>query len=464
MAVTSIPDRPRRAAPPAKFVSGSILRHILEMTAAGAVGLMAIFLGDLANMYFLSLAGDEAVIAAVGYASSILFFSTSIGIGLSIAATSLVAPAIGANIRSRARRLATHAHILSFLASGVLSIALWFLIPALLSLLGASGRARDFATIYLTILIPTLPLLATGMTSMAVLRSVGDARRSMYVTLGGAAANVALDMLLILKLGLGIEGAAIASAIARVVVIGIGLNGVARVHRMIAPPKRAVFGRDVRGFLAVAIPAVLTNVATPAGNAIVTAAVAPFGDAAVAGWAVIGRVMPVAFGAIYALSGSIGPIIGQNFGAARYQRMRGTLTQSLLVMAVFTALAWLALALFAAPLATLFRASPEARELILFFCRWLSPLFVFLGAVFIANAAFNTLGRPHFSTVLNWSRATLGTVPFVMAGREIAGAYGVLAGNMSGGIVFGILSIVLAYRLIGRIDKGRGYTTSHSGD
>ena len=71
------------------FVTGSILRHILVMTGAGAVGLMAIFAGDLANILFLSRSGDDAVVAAVGYASSILFFSTSIGIGLSIAATAL---------------------------------------------------------------------------------------------------------------------------------------------------------------------------------------------------------------------------------------------------------------------------------------------------------------------------------------------------------------------------------------
>ena len=76
----------RRSTPPPKFISGSILRHILNMTAAGALGLMAVFIGDLANILFLSWLGDEAIVAAVGYASSILFFTTSIGIGLSIEA------------------------------------------------------------------------------------------------------------------------------------------------------------------------------------------------------------------------------------------------------------------------------------------------------------------------------------------------------------------------------------------
>lgn len=444
---------PRRAVPAPKFVSGSILRHILEMSGAGAVGLMAIFAGDLANIYFLSRAGDQAVVAAVGYASSILFFSTSIGIGLSIAGTALVSPALGAGLRVRARRLAAHTHVLTFVASAVLSVFLWFGIDWLLRLLGAEGDALAMATIYLQILIPTLPLLALGMASMAVLRSVGDARRSMHVTLSGAAANFILDLFFILHLGWGIEGAAIASALARLAIVGIGLYGVMGVHKLMGRPKLKTLLQDAPAFAKIGIPAVLTNVATPVGNAYVTAAMAAFGNDAVAGWAIIGRITPVAFGALYALSGSVGPILGQNFGARRPERMQAVLTQSLLVVAAFTAFAWAMLAIFASALADAFNATGDARALIIYFCRWLSPLFAFLGVLFVANALFNTLGRAHYSTVFNWGRATIGTVPFVIWGAQIAADEGVLAGNMIGGIFFGIAAVVVAYRLIAHIDS-----------
>lgn len=450
--MTAVERRVRAPAPPPKFVTGSILRHILEMTGAGALGLMAIFVGDLANIYFLSVSGDETTVAAVGYASSILFFATSIGIGLSIAASSTVAPAIGAGVRARARRLSTHALALTFFISAALAIVLWFCIPWLLSLLGAEGRAQSLATIYLIILIPTLPILALSMTSMALLRSVGDAKRTMMGTLTGAAVNVALDALLILHLGWGIEGAAVASLTARCVICAIGLHGVGRVHKLIAAMKPAAFRDDAVQFMSIAVPAVLTNVATPVGNAYVTAAMAPFGDGAVAGWAVIGRIIPVAFGAIYALSGTVGPIIGQNLGARRTDRMRAILTQSLAVMAAFTGVAWLVMVVAAEPLASAFRASGEARDLIVFFCRWQSPLFVFLGAVFISNAAFNTLGKPHFSTLLNWGRATIGMVPFVAVGTHLDGARGAITGSMLGGVAFGIVAVILAYRLIEGID------------
>ncbi|HMN38672.1 MAG TPA: MATE family efflux transporter [Hyphomicrobium sp.] len=443
--------RPRRASTAPKFVTGPVLRHILEMAGTGAIGLMAIFLGDLANIYFLSISGDDTVIAAIGYASSILFFSTSVGIGLSIAASTLVSPAVGANVRSKARRLSTHAHLLAFAVSAAFSIVLWFFIPSLLDLLRATGRAHALATIYLAILIPTLPLIALGMTSSAVLRSVGDARRAMFVTLTGAAVNTVLDAVLILKMGLGVEGAAIASALARCAIVAMGLFGVIGIHRLWGALKPNVLADDARAYFVVAVPAVMTNIATPFGNAYVTTAVAPFGDDAVAGWAIIGRIIPVAFGAIYALSGTVGPIIGQNLGARQPERMRAVLTQSLLVTGAFTLAAWVLLFILAQPMASGFKASGEAHSLIVYFCRWLSPMFVFLGGVFIANAAFNVLGKPHMSTALNWGRATLGTIPFVALGASLDGARGALTGQMLGGVFFGFLAVVLAYRLIDRI-------------
>lgn len=446
--------RPRASEPP-KFVTGSILHHILVMAGAGAIGLMAIFIGDLANMWFLGLLGDEAVLAAVGYASSIVFFTISIGIGLAIAATALVSPAVGAGYRVRAKRYSVNVHLASLVVGLVLGLAVWMAAPWMLGKLGASGRTHALAEDYLDILLPSLPLLSVAMTSAAVLRSVGDARRAMNVTLIIAIVNILLDPLLIFGVGLGIKGAALASTAARFAALIVGLYGVIKVHDMMGRPRLKPFLGDLRAIFAVAAPAILTNIATPAANAYVTAAIAPSGDAAVAAWAIIGRVMPVAFGAIYALSGTIGPIVGQNHGARDYDRVREVVTKSIAVTAIYTFSAWVLLAIFAEPLATTFRASGEAKDLVILFCRVLSPLFLFMAALFISNAVFNTLGYAHYSTVLNWLRATAGTVPFVEVGAHFSGAPGVLTGNMLGGVIFGIAAIALCYKLIDRIAARR---------
>lgn len=444
---------PSRPSP--KFTTGPLLRHILVMTGAGAFGLMAIFVGDLANLIFLSWLKDEAIVAAVGYGSSILFLTVSIGIGLSIAATSLVSPAIGAGDWARARRLSVNSFLATLLVAAVSSLIVWLSIPWALRTLGASGRTFDLAQTYLSILVPSLAPLALGMTATGVLRSVGDARRAMNVTLLGAVVNVLLDPVFIFGFGWGLQGAAFASVIARFAMMAVGFYGVVVVHKLIDRPHWGMFVNDVSLIAGIAAPAIMTNIATPFSNAYVTSAVSVYGDSAVAGWTTIGRILPVAFGAVYALSGSIGPILGQNYGAGEGERMRETFRLALWVTAVFTAVAWAVMAVLAYPIAQAMHATGDAEHLIVFYCRWLTPLFVFLGALFIANAAFNTLGRPATSMVLNWGRATLGTVPFVIAGGYLAGAAGVLAGHMLGGIVFGVVGVWICARLIDTLAKAK---------
>lgn len=439
---------------PPKFVVGSLLRHILVMSGAGGVGLGAIFLSDLANIVFLSWLNDRAVLSAVGYASSILYFTIAIGIGLGIAATTMVSRTLGQRRRLRAARYSVNAHIASLVA-GVIAAALMFLtIPWLLTALGADGRTHELATRYLVIVTIGLPALGLAMTSASVLRAAGDARRAMNVTLYGAVVNTILDPILIFGFGLGIDGAAWATVGARLAFMAVGLHGVVRVHGLTARPRLPAFAADVPTFTTIAVPAILTNIASPVSNAYVTAAIATHGDDAVAGWAIIGRILPVAFGAIYALSSSIGPIIGQNYGAEESARVRDAFKLALAVNVGFTAAAWIVLALLSPSLVGLFGVTGAAADLITLFNVWLAPLFAFMGALFVVNAVFNTLDFPHYATLLNWGRATLGTIPLVHLGSWLAGAEGVLTAHMAGGILFGCLAVWLCLRLFDRLLGG----------
>ena len=429
--------------------------HVLRMTAAGTVGLMAIFLVDFADMYFLSLLGEVEVAAAIGYAGSILFFTTSVGIGLAIAASALVARSIGAGTEERSRRLSVHAHLYAILVAGVLAAVTWALVPRLLEVLGAEGRAHALAQSYLRIIVPSMPLLALGICASGVLRAAGDARSAMLVTLSSAAVNAILDPVFIFALGLGVDGAAWASVAARLAALAVGFHGVAIRHGLIAAPTLAGFLEDIPAISKIASLAILTNIATPFANAYVTGAIAAFGDGPVAGWAVVGRLVPVAFGGVFALSGAVGPILGQNLGAERYARLREILSNALVVIVVYVLVVWLVLAIGSEQIAGAFSASGEARAVIVAFCRWLAPLFVFFGALFVANAAFNNLGAPHYSTLFNWSRATLGTIPLVSLGAELFGAAGVIAGNLFGAMIFGSAAVITCYRFIDAIEKGR---------
>jgi Na+-driven multidrug efflux pump len=104
-------------------------------------------------------------------------------------------------------------------------------------------------------------------------------------------------------------------------------------------------------------------------------------------------------------------------------------------------------------IAGLFNASAGAAALIGVFCSFVSFTWAFAGIQYVANASFNNLGKAHWSTVFNWAKATVGTIPFVYAGAAWAGAPGVLIGMGVGSIVFGIATGTTGYRLLARLDR-----------
>lgn len=437
----------------AKFLTGSLFKHVSVMSLTASVGLMAIFLVDFVDMIFISMLGKAELAAAVGYAGAILFFTTSFGIGMSIAAGALVARALGAGDEEEAKRKATHALIYGFVFGSIFAGLVWLNLGTFVTLLGASGETHVLAVHYLQIIVPSLPFLMIGMVGGAILRAHGDAKRAMMATIYGGAVNAVLDPILIFGLDLELTGAALASVAARLTIAGVSLLPIIKHYGGFVKPDMRDLMLDLRPVFALAFPAILTQLATPIGQAYVTRAMAEYGEAAVAGMAIVGRLTPIAFGVIFALSGAVGPIIGQNFGAGQHDRVRGGFKAGITFVGIFVVFMTILLYFLRAPIADLFTADGITRELVYLFCGPLALVFFFNGLLFVANASFNNLGHPYYSTWLNWGRHTIGTIPLVILGALWFGAPGVLIGQAIGGMIFGTLSVVLAWRVMNKVEN-----------
>ncbi len=442
----------RMAQSNAVFLQGNLFRHISVMSLTASLGLMAVFLVDFVDMIFISMLGKAELAAAVGYAGAILFFTSSFGIGMSIAAGALVARALGGGDEAGARMKATTALAYGFAFGVVFAAIVWVNLGFLVTLMGASGETHELAVGYLRIIIPSLPLLLIGMVGGAILRAHGAARRAMYATIIGGLVNAILDPILIFGLDLELTGAALASVAARVSIAAAALYPILRHYGGFARPTKDEFTSDFRPIFALALPAILTQLATPVGQAYVTRAMAEFGEEAVAGMAIVGRLIPVAFGTIFALSGAVGPIIGQNFGAQNYGRVRRAYLDGLLFTALVVVVVSGLLFVLRGPIGALFELEGLSQEIVYLFCGPLALAWFFNGMIFVSNASFNNLGHPFYSTWTNWGRHTLGTIPFVMIFAAWFGAAGVLIGQAVGGVIFGLWSGWLAMRVIARQD------------
>jgi putative MATE family efflux protein len=429
------------------------MRHVVIMTLTGAVGLMSLFLVDLADLYFLSLLNDTNITAAIGYAGTIGFANLSISIGIGISSAALVARNLGSGNVDRAKDFATTTLLFSILMSAAYTLLVALGADYLLRLLGAQGEALDQAKRFIWTLSPGFVMLAAAVSCSFSLRGLGDAQRAMYVTLGLAILTAIADPIFIFWFGLGMQGAAVANVIAQAFALGIGLYGLSRVHGYVKRFSFVALKRDFKPIWAIAFPAMLTQLATPFAVAYTTYAVAPFGNEAVAASAIVGRLVPVAFGIVFSLSGSVGPIIGQNFGARNMERVTQTLVDGLKFSAIYTLITSALLFVFRHDIAEIFQASGRTKEIVVFFCTWVALSWAFAGAQFVSNAACNNLGKATHSTWFNWGKATIGTIPFAIVGGHYYGPEGIMAGIAVGSVIFGIASVWWAFRIVSNLNK-----------
>lgn len=435
-----------------RFLTGSTMGHVVRMTATGAFGITFVFLVDAANLVWLSQLGDARLVAAIGFAFAIQFFSVSSGVGLMIASTALVSRSIGAGNREQARRQAGSAVLISMLVQGAVAALVVYFRRDLVALAGAEGETADLAARYLAMTVPSLVFMAVGLTCSGVLRAEGLGARAMYVTLLSGAVLMLLDPVLILWLGWGLDGAAIGLVLFRIALMALGVYFAVFQHGLVARPRMNDAMHFLRPYMAVALPAIATQLATPAGNYFLTIVMARFGDDAVAAWAVVGRLTVVAFGGIFALSGAVGGIFGQNFGAGQFERLRSTYRDAVIFCLCYTLATWAILLLATPVVINIFGLSGQGADVLWAFSTIGVGGFVFIGGLFVSNAAFNNLGKPTRSTLLNWIKDGALSWPAAALLSGYYGAPGVIYGQAAASALASALACLWGWYFVSHLN------------
>lgn len=430
------------------FTQGNLMRHVTVMSFTSSIGIMAIYLVDLMDIFFVSLLGFNEVAAAAGFASTLMFFISAISIGLSVAAGSLTAQRLGAKDLEGTRSVTVNSVMTACAVGIVIPAAMWPFLPELLAGLGATGVVSELAEGYLHIVLPASALSGMSMALVAAMRAHGDARWAMYPALLGAGVNLLFDPLLIFGLNMGLDGAAAATVLARIATFGLAYYAAVRLLDIVAWPSWASFRRDLGDIIRYAMPAVLSSIASPIALGLTTRLLSKYGTDAVAGMAIIGRLAPVVFSVVNALSSSIGPIIGQNFGAGKHDRVRVAYFDGIKFLAIYTAIAIAALWLFGDMVADLFGAEGNARRLLLFYCGPFAMINFFNGMLMVTGTSFINIGHSNWSTIMNWGKGTLGLLLFAGGGSMLFGFYGFVVGLMLNAAIFAVLAHLLALRFI----------------
>lgn len=435
----------------AKFITGSTMRHVVVMTTTGMLGLSFMFLVDAVTFYWVSRLDVEAYLAAISYAWTLQFFTIAFGVALMIAAGAMVAHSLGEEDFEKAKSQATATMVMSAVTLTVIAAVIFSFRVPLLRLVGAEGEALQVASNFLAISLPSLPFFALGMIGSAILRADGEAWRAMIGTMSTGLVAMIADPLFIFGFDMGAEGAALGISVSRIISALLVFYFVAFVSKLLVMPSLADIRRWLRPFAVIAAPALLTQIASPTGNVITTSLISDFGDAAVAGWGLLNRILVLAFGGVFALSGAIGGIIGQNYGAKKYDRVRSAYLDSVVFSTVYVLLVWIVLALLNTTLLEVFDTSEGAGAIVSAFNYFVAGSFIFAGILYVSNASFNNLGRPIYSTISNWIKDGLLIWPLCVLLSLHFGAVGVVYGTGVAWVIAGSISGIWGWLFVKRL-------------
>lgn len=438
----------------ARFTKGSLWRHVTVMSLTNATGMVMVFLADFVDIFFIAQLGVAELAAGVGFAGTVLFFVRSLAVAMGIATSVLVSRYLGMNDRDGAARMATNTPLLALLIIACTSAVVFIWRNTLLGWVGATGTTLDYAANYLAIVIPGTLMMTLGMCGGQIIRAMGEAKQAMWIPIAAGLVNVAFDPLFIFTFGWGLEGAAWATVLSQATMMLLTWWIIIFRHRMVTHSSVREWIDGVRPTLEIAVPSMLTSLAAPVSTAFVSRMMAQFGDSAIAAFAVVMRLVPVSLAVVFALSSAVAPIVGQNAGAGQFDRVRQTLNVAFKFNWLVVAIVTVILFCLRHILPELFSLSGDAAALMVFFCSGMTLLFGFDGMVFFLNATFNNLGRPLYSTLVNFGRVFLGVVPMVYIGQHFWGANGVLLGFMAECVLVSFISWFVATHLIARYQRG----------
>ncbi|MBV8857604.1 MAG: MATE family efflux transporter [Acidobacteria bacterium] len=442
----------RGARPTYDYTEGSIGRAILLLSVPMVLEMLMESLFVVCDVYFVGRLGKEAV-AAVGLTESMMVLVYTLGIGLSIGATAMVARRTGERDPEGAARTAGQTILLGLLVSLVLGALGVALAPRLLGWMGAEAPVvaggSNFTRVMLGANVSVMMLFLINGT----FRGAGDAAVAMRVLWLANAINIALGPCLIFGLGpfpeLGVTGAAVATSIGR----GTGAlyafsklwRGSGRIHvtaRHFRPD--ALLIRRIVSLSGTATFQVFVGMAS---WIVLNIIVASFGSAAVAGNIIGMRIIMFALLPSWGMSNAAATLVGQSLGAGKPERAEKAVWRAGFFNMIFLGCVGLLFFVFADAIVGVFTHAAAGEEVHAYgvsCLRIISSGFLFYAYGMVLTQSFNGAGDTRTPTVINVFVFWLWEIPlaWLLAFKFGMGPRGVF---VAAAVAFSTLAVVSAY-------------------
>ncbi len=429
----------------AKLTQGSEGYNLIHLSIPTLFGLLSIFLVQIADTYFLGRLGTVEL-AAISFTFPVVTLIGHVTFGIGVAASSVISRAIGVGDKHLVQRLTTDSLILSLVIVVFMIVIGFFTIDSLFTAMGADEQTLPRVREYMQVWYVGMFFLAIPMVGTNAIRATGDTKIPSMIMIQSAIVNAIFDPILIFGLWgfprLEMQGAAIATVISRIISTVLTIAVLYYREKMLTFKRPSV--KEVisswKEILHIALPTSLTVSITPISMGIITSFVAFYGATAVAGFGVATRIEVIFLLFLMALSTSMTPFSGQNWGARLYSRIRKSIYLSSGFCVFWGLLSGVILSLWGEQLALLFDAHEDVVRVTVIYLAIVPITYGFQGIIMVSGSSFNGIGAPLPATAINFIRMGLLYIPLAFIFKEFWGISGVFFSASVSNVLAGILA------------------------
>lgn len=395
------------------------------------MGLVTVMGANLIETIYVSLLGTDEL-AALGFTFPLVMLLQSMTMGLGVGASSVVARKIGADEWVQATSIISHSLLITVIFVGIVSLLVSSTLSQIFDLLGAEKNIKSMALEFMEVWFYGLPFFAVAMVGTSLMRAAGDVATPGYLMAAGSFLQVLFGPALIFGFsewdGFGLKGAAIAFIVARTTTFLFVIYFLNKNKFLVSSLDD--FWLSTREVFHVGLPAIASNLIGPLSMTFITRLVAGYGSAAVAGFSLASRIETMFAMVVWAISMSVGPFVGQNWGARKFERVWKAVSLANIYAVSWGALSYVVLFLTSPVVINTVTDELAVADAALTYLLIVPIGMGLMGISANASNSFNALGKPAPPLFMSVVQMLVLTIPLAILGNFFLGFPGIFIGGV----------------------------------
>ena len=411
-----------------RMTESPVARLVISLSIPTVISMLMTSIYNMADTYFVSSLGD-APVAAVGIVFSLQSIIQAVGFGLSMGCGSLVSIKLGEKKNDEANKYLSTAFFTAMVCGAIIMALSFINLDAMLLFFGSTETILPYARGYATVILIAAPFMCSCFVVNNCLRSQGKARFSMVANLAGGLVNIVLDPIFIFTFGMGVVGAAIATAISQIISLIISLAFYFSGKSIIRLSPKYISRRPYDYWLIIktGAPTVFRQGLGSVATTLLNIQIKPFGDAAIAAASLATKVYMMIRSIVLGIGQGFQPVAGYNFGAKKYHRVKKAFVVATLLGSTVSIIGAIVMAVFPTEIMEIFRdGDVEVIETGTKMLRYLAVALPFLGYSSYVNMMYQSLGFVKGATFLASCRQGVFFIPLILILPYLLGLDGVL--------------------------------------